>query len=214
MKAVNGGAGPNPAGAIAVVAGFDSAGKLVWSEVSDASWKASAEAPAGWERSDFDAAAWPAAVAFAGAKDGPWNIAQKAQGAAPSAAGDVAAILGSSPIRTALTPLDALQTGLGRPNREQVVTIRESRATMLQALELLNGPILDGLLRQGASRWKTQSADAKDAVERLYRAALGRSPTDAERAAAIELAGNPLDEAGLADLLWTLVLSPEFQLVH
>jgi hypothetical protein len=42
-------------------------------------------------------------------------------------------------IRAGLVPSSTLQTAMGRPNREQVVTVRNSVATTLEALELTNG---------------------------------------------------------------------------
>ena len=42
-------------------------------------------------------------------------------------------------VRAALVGADSLQIALGRPNREQVVTVRSPTATTLQALELTNG---------------------------------------------------------------------------
>src|SRR5207247_1387980 len=55
-------------------------------------------------------------------------------------------------VRAALVPSDALQTALGRPNREQVVTVRATTATTLQALELTNGTELSDLLQRGAEK--------------------------------------------------------------
>src|SRR5207248_2501196 len=54
------------------------------------------------------------------------------------------------PIRSAMLASDPLMMALGRPNREQVVTSRSGTATTLQAIELTNGAVLDGILRQGA----------------------------------------------------------------
>jgi hypothetical protein len=53
-------------------------------------------------------------------------------------------------------------------------------------------------------------------VDRVYRYALGRAPTPTERKlaeAAIDKAGKPSAE-GLADLLWAVLMTPEFQLVR
>jgi hypothetical protein len=45
-----------------------------------------------------------------------------------------------------------LTRSLGRPIRDQVYTTRNAEATMLQALELVNGATLDSLLARGAKR--------------------------------------------------------------
>src|SRR5262249_41113363 len=44
---------------------------------------------------------------------------------------------------------DALATALGRPNREQVCTVRNEESTVLQALELVNGMALSQRLHEG-----------------------------------------------------------------
>jgi hypothetical protein len=59
--------------------------------------------------------------------------------------------------RAALVAADPLMTALGRPNREQVVTVRQSTATTLQVLELTNGGTLAALLKEGADRRFVQS---------------------------------------------------------
>ncbi len=50
----------------------------------------------------------------------------------------------------------------------------------------------------------------EELVDRLFRHSLGRMPTAAEKRIALAAAKDP---AGVADLLWSLAMSPEFQLV-
>src|SRR5262249_58936394 len=52
--------------------------------------------------------------------------------------------------RASLARSSPLMTAMGRPNREQVVSVRSSIATTLEALELTNGAVLAGLLERGA----------------------------------------------------------------
>lgn len=52
---------------------------------------------------------------------------------------------------------------------------------------------------------------AAEAVDRVFWYALGRAPSASERAAAEKAAGTP---EGLADLLWAVVMKPEFQYVY
>jgi hypothetical protein len=54
--------------------------------------------------------------------------------------------------RASLVAADPLQTALGRPPREQMITTRPTTATTLQALELTNGDTLSRLLDRGAER--------------------------------------------------------------
>ena len=118
--------------------------------------------------------------------------------------------------RAALAQADPLQRALGRPNREQVVTERLTAATTLQALELTNGETLAGMLDAGAARWTTadRSQPPTHLVNALYLQALGRPPTLAERKAALAEIGSPVRPEGVQDLLWALVMLPEFQLVY
>ena len=107
--------------------------------------------------------------------------------------------------------LALFRRALGRPNREQVVTERSTVATTLQALEMTNGSTLAGMLEKGVEQWKGKPAEV---VSGMYELALGRLPTAKERAAAIELVGDPVKKEGVEDLLWALVMLPEFQLVY
>jgi hypothetical protein len=57
-----------------------------------------------------------------------------------------------------------------------------------------------------------------DAVDRVYWYALGRGPSDAERRIAAGALRDPGSEKpsadGLADLLWAVMMTPEFQLIR
>jgi hypothetical protein len=117
-------------------------------------------------------------------------------------------------VRAALLMEGALSRALGRPNREQVVTRRDTLATMLQALELTNGTTLDAILKTGAERWVAEhSSDPNALIARAYRIALGREPTPAESRTATEVVGTPPSAEGMDDFLWMLVMLPEFQLI-
>jgi mono/diheme cytochrome c family protein len=116
--------------------------------------------------------------------------------------------------RASLAVADPLMRALGRPNREQVVTERSPVATTLQAIELTNGRTLASMLEQGAEKWSKEAKSADDVVGRLYEYALGRPPTPAEGQMAKEVVGEPVRKEGVEDLLWSLVMLPEFQLVY
>jgi len=105
-------------------------------------------------------------------------------------------------------------TALGRPNRERVVTRRDSPATVLQALELTNGMTLSSLLEQAATRPALSGAGPDEIIDRIFRRGLGRLPTDQERQLARDLVGAPARPAGIADLLWSITMLPEFQLIY
>lgn len=114
--------------------------------------------------------------------------------------------------RAALTTADAFTRALGRPNREQTVTQRQSVATTLQALELTNGPLLATRLKQGVRAWQAHGAHGEDILTGLYQTALSRPPSEAERTTVRQTLGGKWTPENLEDLLWALLMSPEFQL--
>jgi hypothetical protein len=118
-------------------------------------------------------------------------------------------------IRAVLVPADPLMVALARPNREQVVTVRASEATTLQALELTNGETLAQLLRRGAEAMLDEASAAKgDVISTVYERGLGREPTRSEQRLAREMVGQPPQPSGLEDLLWAVTMLPEFQLIY
>jgi mono/diheme cytochrome c family protein len=119
-------------------------------------------------------------------------------------------------VRASLVPADALMRSLGRPNREQVVTTRPDQLTTLQALDLSNGQILADLLARGAASWlKAQPKATPDQlIDDVYLRALCRRPTTEELAAAREIIGTAPTGDGVADLLWAVLMLPEFQLIR
>ncbi len=124
---------------------------------------------------------------------------------------------GDRHLRAALTDLDPLQAVLGRPIREQVVSSRPPDLTSLQAINLANGVEMAELLRQGAARCKTQweqAAETERLVDRLYLYALSRDPTSDERSEAMQILGQSPQEQQIEDLLWIVMMLPEFQLVR
>ena len=195
----------NPAGFVFLASGTDADGQR-FAFGSDASWMWLADEPAGWETREFDARGWQHAVEVAGVDGGPWKLAGQMLGALR---------IYDEPLRAAFESADPLTRSLGRSNREQVVTHRESLATMLQTLELANGTTLDTILNDGAKRWMADDDnDPASIAESVYQRALGRSPNESERGTAIELLGSPATPSGIADMLWVIVMLPEFQLIY
>jgi len=122
---------------------------------------------------------------------------------------------GSRPLRAVFTDLDPLQSVLGRPIREQVVSSRPTDLTSLQAINLANGAEMADLLAAGANQvLASGDATAVDLVDRLYREALARDPSDEERRLALEVLGDDRSAARVEDLLWIVFMLPEFQLVR
>ena len=117
-------------------------------------------------------------------------------------------------IRASLVASDPLSRALGRPNREQVVTTRATRATTLQALELTNGDTLaEWLARIAPAMAARHRDDAAALVDSLYLAGLGRRPTPNESRLCLSFLEGKDAVQGLEDLLWSLIMLPEFQLI-
>ncbi|MEY3609094.1 MAG: hypothetical protein RLZZ447_1882, partial [Verrucomicrobiota bacterium] len=108
-----------------------------------------------------------------------------------------------------------LMRSLGRPNRDQIVSMRPEELTTLEALDLANGQTLTRALEQGAARLAAQPwPDPAALITHLYARTLARPPEPGERRAAAELLGPQLTAPGIADLLWALLMQPEFLYVH
>ena len=119
------------------------------------------------------------------------------------------------PVRAALVKSDALMRALGRPNRDQIVTMRPSELTTLEAIDLANGETLAAAIEQGAKHWlATSNQSTTDLIRRLYLAALSRPPSADESAAATQMLGQQPTPESIQDLLWAILMLPEFQLVR
>jgi hypothetical protein len=117
-------------------------------------------------------------------------------------------------LRAAIAENSPLLSSLGRPTREQIVSVRDPLTTTLQALELTNGIYLDAALRRGAERWAERSLPARLLVEEIYAFALGRAPTEAEAKLGEQRLGNPAPAENIQDFLWEVLMLPEFQLIY
>ena len=95
------------------------------------------------------------------------------------------------------------------------MTVRSTAATTLQALELTNGQTLDHRLKAAVE--PVTPAAAKDPaawIAKTWRHAIGRPPTAAEIEIGKEMLGKPVTADGVADLLWAVMMLPEFQFVN
>jgi hypothetical protein len=71
-------------------------------------------------------------------------------------------------VRASLVKSDPLMRSLGRPNRDQIVTMRPTDLTTLEAIDLANGPLLAEAIEQGARHWLADGKQpAADIVNRL-----------------------------------------------
>ena len=118
-------------------------------------------------------------------------------------------------VRASLVKSNMLMRSLGRPNREQVVTTRPASLSTLQAIDLANGEILNNLLANGARRMAAGRGTSSDEfVRQVFREALTREPTREEFALSRGLLGPDPTAESIQDLLWTILMLPEFQFVE
>ena len=121
----------------------------------------------------------------------------------------------SLPARASLMKSDLLQRSLGRPNREQIVSMRPNELSTLEAIDLSNGQALTNLLAAGATKLKKRGWSSPEEFARwLYLSALSREPAPAELKVAAGMVGAELSEQGIADLLWAVCMLPEFQTIR
>jgi hypothetical protein len=93
----------------------------------------------------------------------------------------------------------------------------------LQELELVNGTVLAGRLREGAKALLAselgRTEEPAKAAQALHLRALGRPPSDEETVLAKAVLGMTKDapaarQAGWEDFLWALCMNPEFQFIR
>jgi hypothetical protein len=178
---------------------------------SDDSWQVSAEGPRGSREGRL------------GQTPGPWQNAVSL-GHPPAYARirsqaksnlQMALAAETSMVRAALLKSDFLMRSLGRPNRDQIVTSRPSSLTTLEAIDLAAGETLASALAIGARRLADRSELTKEQlVDELFRSALSRRPTPAERELLTESLGDPPSRQAIADVLWAICMMPEFLMVR
>jgi len=204
LVTTNGGAGPNPAGALfhmLMVQGGQRA-----EIVSDASWEASSSVPDNNGRFSRKPDWKPAFVLVSN----PWGAVTQAESA------QLAAMESPPPmVRASLLKCDSLMRTLGRPNREQIVTTRPNDLTTLDAMDLNNGAELDERLAEAAKALIAKRfANSGELASYVWRASLSREPTVGELQLAQSLLGIQPTAPAVQDFLWGIFMLPEFQIVR
>ncbi len=200
----NGGADPNPAGFLLEAHALMPDGKSVVIK-SDPSWKWTAKLPDAKGKFPQPPTDWQAAAAVS--EPQPWEKMM------PEFAGMFRNDK-SRMVRAALVPADMLMRALGRPNREQIVSMRPDNITTLEAIDLANGDLLAGLLTRGGKTLAATGTNPEALVESIYLRALGRLPTAGEKAGLVATLGPKPDSRTVEDLLWLVLMLPEFQFIR
>lgn len=207
VRAANTGSGPNPAGLIVSLKGMDAKGTPLFEKATSKAWLHSIEAGKDWHLPAAPEAGWKTSFRIGDLDASPWNVGDHFQASSPRT--------GGVEVRTSLTFADTLQVALGRPNREQVVSRRESVTTLLQALELTNGITLDRIIAWNSKQLLSQGHKSPAGlVQAVYRRGLSREPSAKELEAFAGLVGAPATPEGVQDLLWAILMHPEFQLIY
>jgi len=205
VVAKNGGQDPNPAGFLLEAhVSLPSGEKVVIA--TNSSWKYTATIPDSGGRFSRPPRDWKP-VAEAG-NPGVWDrfIVGLAAGLNPAEDQPM--------VRSSLVSADLLMRALGRPNREQIVSMRPDNITTLEAIDLANGELLAGLLKRGAEFHGRSRPSAEILVDSVFMRALGRRPSANEKAGLVQSIGaNPTPQS-IEDLLWLVLLLPEFQFVR
>lgn len=209
IVAKNGGEGPNPAALIfeAVLRMPDKTEQVI---ATNAEWEWTASIPEGNGKFKTAPTDWkPAAVVnnpevWSG-RVAPEMLATLTQAATGSV----------RMVRVSLVKSDALMRSLGRPNRDQIVSMRPSDLTTLEAIDLANGQTLADDLASGArTLLAKQSAPTMPLGVWLFRFAYSRDPSPEELTVVNDLLGTKPDEQRVQDLLWAIIMQPEFQFVR
>lgn len=180
----------------------------VWDMGSSSAWLCSTNKTEGWRETAFVATGWAPAEELGALAMTPWSLETKITQA-------LSATAVAGQVRCSLVAADPLTTALGRPNREQVLTTRSSTATTLQALEMTNGKTLADQLESGSEKLLAKPpASTRELVISLFERALARPPKPEELSASVELVGTPATRPGVEDLLWSMAMLPEFQLIY
>lgn len=120
-----------------------------------------------------------------------------------------------SMVRASLLKNTALMKSLGRPMREQIVSMRPTELTTLEAIDLSNEASLAQTFSQGARHLIEETGDDPEKItSQLFLFALSREPTAEEREIISEMLGDKPTESQVEDLLWSVCMLPEFLLIR
>lgn len=124
--------------------------------------------------------------------------------------------LGIEAPRTAFDSVSTpLSRALGRPEtRNEVITTRPEDVAVLQALQMLNGPELHEMIYNAAlPRSLAETRNREAAVEVAFLSTLSRYPSESELELTLQFLGDNPGVTVWGDVLWALVVSPEFHYI-
>lgn len=208
LRGENGGTVPNPAGILLNLRIKFTDGDQ-FEVYSNNEWKTSKESVGtGWQLHEYDDTEWERVRRF-GTQERSNFWGRLVEFTHDPTSGRLPLL------RASLVPNDPFLTAMGRPAREIVTTKRDSEPTLLQALEFTNGEILYETLLRGSDRWINEFGDdPEEMIRQIYLHAFGRIPSRDEVYVANSILDvNPARE-DVQDLLWAIVMQPEFQWIY
>ena len=118
-------------------------------------------------------------------------------------------------VRAALVKNTPLMQSLGRPMRDQIVSMRPTGVTTLEAIDLCKEQSLADAFRRGGERWAEREwSSTEELVDALFLSTLSRAPTDTERRLLVEYLGTQPTAAAISDAMWSACMLPEFMFIH
>ncbi|NBC65967.1 MAG: DUF1549 domain-containing protein [Bacteroidetes bacterium] len=208
VKAEKGGSTAEPAGVLLnlEITYTDGTTRIIH---SNEEWKITDREPdMNWKRSEFDDIEWHSVRSFGNSSNNKyWGRLVDFSHEAPEERLEF--------VRASLVENDDFQKALGRPPREIVITKRDAEPTLLQAMELTNGEMVNDVLSRGANRWIREYGDEpKELIRQIYLQALSRPPTGQEVQIIGEMLGEKPKNEAVQDLLWAVIMKPEFQMIY
>lgn len=200
----NAGQSPNPAALYAEIVLTEASGKVVRIP-TNSTWQFSTKIP---KPDRLDSVDWKDAVAVT-----PQNFLGSSIQQSLNAELSRMLNLSTRPARASLLKSNLLMRSLGRPNREQVVTVRPASLSTLQAIDLANGETLNNMLAKSASLLVNEASE-QSFCRSVFLRTLCRQPSEQELELLNSILGETPTEESVQDLLWTLVMLPEFQFVQ
>lgn len=172
---------------------------------SDRSWKTTKDTTeVGWTALDYDDSNWEKAWRAGRFDKSFWGVLP---------AFDFESTEESQFVRASLVRQDDFMKTLGRPVRENVTSQRDVTSTLLQSLLLTNSSLFHEKINQAARLWLADGQSPITVIEELYQQALGRAPSKREKRILRKQLKSTEPEEFLEDVIWSIVLLPEFQLI-
>lgn len=111
-----------------------------------------------------------------------------------------------------------LQESLGRPDRNNVTTVRDTDASTLQGLQILTGVDLNTVVGKIAEKLMKEQTDGKTMdeaalIDTVWARALQRKPTEEEAKLSREILGTKMTKTSVTDFVWSVISLPEFQVL-